>query len=584
MSKDFRAIIQETNNWTGRAEAAGWLTPADLDNFLAIEKATPAELFADKEKRTLVVAFFGGTGVGKSSLLNRLAGETIARVGVERPTSHEITLYLHSSIELADLPPSLPIEKIRVDRHTNNRYRDVLWIDMVDVDSTEISNQQLAFAWLSYIDLLIYVVSPERYRDDTGWQVLQQRGQKHGWIFVINHWDEGDQKQVEDFKTILGEVGFKNPLLFKTCCAPQAPETNDDDFGLLEEAITAAADAQAIRLLEQSGEKARLLEIESVLRKTLRRFGTTETWKHLKGKFHDDVLLAQKTIVDGTMLPVQEIAARLTIGEGKSRPSFIQKSLREFFLPVHDGRTTSPAVTSEKQHGEADRMTSVELTHLCRGIWDEWSQDKLMEPLNMFEMGAGRANVAARPIRAQLEPVLHSAPDKVINIVQDQVRRSMALPGTALRRFFCKLFKIGAMVLPAAVLGWVAFAVVHGYYRALAGQVPFLGIDFAVHSGLFVFLAWLFPFLLSRILRPSRLKAAEQGLTDGLHAGLALLGRECETAFEQVERERNKFLQEADTHFQKTSDMIASARIYDESIFPAQLQIGQDRRQRDAFS
>ena len=41
----------------------------------------PSDLFSNAE-RPLVVGLFGGTGVGKSSLLNRLADAEIARTGV----------------------------------------------------------------------------------------------------------------------------------------------------------------------------------------------------------------------------------------------------------------------------------------------------------------------------------------------------------------------------------------------------------------------------------------------------------------------------------------------------------------------
>jgi Uma2 family endonuclease len=45
-----------------------------------------------------------------------------------------------------------------------------------------------------HIDVLVYVVSPERYRDNKAWQLLLAEGGKHAWIFVLNQSDRGHNK------------------------------------------------------------------------------------------------------------------------------------------------------------------------------------------------------------------------------------------------------------------------------------------------------------------------------------------------------------------------------------------------------
>ena len=180
MSEAYKTLITRTHAWFERAHADGWLREADLQRLASVEQRTPADLFTDAQRRPLVVALFGGTGVGKSSLLNRLAGEELARVGVERPTSREVTIYLHESIELASLPPEMPVEHVRVKRHRDDARRDVLWIDAPDIDSARQKNREFALAWLPHVDLVLYTVSPERYRDDVGWRVLDVRDQSLG--------------------------------------------------------------------------------------------------------------------------------------------------------------------------------------------------------------------------------------------------------------------------------------------------------------------------------------------------------------------------------------------------------------------
>ena len=92
---------ERAKQWAGRAVTAGWLEDAALARVAEVSGATSADLFADDANEPLVVALFGGTGVGKSSVLNRLVGENVAKVGVIRPTSLEATVYVHEAIKFA---------------------------------------------------------------------------------------------------------------------------------------------------------------------------------------------------------------------------------------------------------------------------------------------------------------------------------------------------------------------------------------------------------------------------------------------------------------------------------------------------
>src|ERR1700682_4228604 len=59
------------------------------------------------ERPLLVVLLMGGTGVGKSSLLNALAGGAIARASFTRPTTRAPVVYYHESVKPDRLDPAL---------------------------------------------------------------------------------------------------------------------------------------------------------------------------------------------------------------------------------------------------------------------------------------------------------------------------------------------------------------------------------------------------------------------------------------------------------------------------------------------
>jgi len=195
-------LQQDLKTWASNAHTQGWLTERAAQSIDSTTTATPGSLF-DKPNRPLVVGFFGGTGVGKSTLMNRFAGEAVAHASAERPTSRQITVYVHQSVSVAQLPEEFPMQRLQTQTHNNNQYRSVMWIDMPDFDSVEQSNRTLVEHWLPHIDVVIYVVSPERYKDDNGWRLLLEHGTQHAWLFVINHWDRGDERQRDDFLHLL---------------------------------------------------------------------------------------------------------------------------------------------------------------------------------------------------------------------------------------------------------------------------------------------------------------------------------------------------------------------------------------------
>ncbi len=135
MDNSFSELVERSRQWVDEAVAEGWLSDQDKEKIASIDLGDPARLFSESEQRPLVVAFFGGTGVGKSSLLNRLAGRNIARTGVERPTSHEVSAFIHDSVRIAHLPSDFPSEKINIVRHELTQHRKILWLDMPDIDS-----------------------------------------------------------------------------------------------------------------------------------------------------------------------------------------------------------------------------------------------------------------------------------------------------------------------------------------------------------------------------------------------------------------------------------------------------------------
>ena len=548
MSEGFATLVTRTRAWFERAQADGWLTQLELERFLSLEHRTPADLFAAAQQRPFVVAFFGGTGVGKRSLLNRLAGEPIARTGVERPTSREVTIYLHESVELAKLPPELPVEHVHVKRHQADARRDVLWIDAPDIDSTHQENRRLALAWLPHVDLLIYVVSPERYRDDVGWRVLRQRGGRHGWMFVLNRWDEGDASQKDDFAQMLRQAGFDDPVLLCTSCldyesaalsgaATTSALPTPDEFDRIEAAICEHLAAHGVRELERLGHRARLLEMRAALNSARQRFGDDDQWKRVDACRQRHWQRTRSALVQGSEWPIRALAARFAIREG----GLVGRVVRQAVVAAKSG--SAPA-TAGAEHAPAEARASTttpdapgfDTVELTRPLWDDWTQDKLAECLDVIEVEVRRAGIAATPIRQRFDELAKHAGPLVLRGVQERLRAALARPGTRLQRALRRLTGFLMAALPMLALLWVAYKVVVSYWQASTTDSTYLGTNFAVSSILLIVVAWAVPFVCDRMLRPSLERTALQALRRGTADGLDQLDTRLHEAVAEVAR------------------------------------------------
>ncbi|MGN7200933.1 GTPase [Arthrobacter sp. SAFR-044] len=115
-----------------------------------------------------VVGFFGATGSGKSSLFNAVSGAEIATAAARRPTTSEPLAGVWGAagsealldwLEVGNRHHAAPVEGFADER------TGLILLDLPDFDSTRAANREIVERMVGMVDVLVWVLDPQKYAD-----------------------------------------------------------------------------------------------------------------------------------------------------------------------------------------------------------------------------------------------------------------------------------------------------------------------------------------------------------------------------------------------------------------------------------
>jgi GTP-binding protein EngB required for normal cell division len=238
------------------AAAEGRVDPARLERAreLSCRAGQRLRLSADHT----VVALAGATGSGKSSLFNAITGLELSAVGLRRPTTGTAHACIWGPEGARDLLDWLGIPRrhqvVResvLDGDEQAALRGLVLLDLPDHDSTNIGHRLEVDRLVGAVDLLVWVLDPQKYAD----AAIHDRylttfgGHSDVTVVVLNQADRlsgsGLKECLTDVRRLLADDGLVGTRVLATSAVTRAGL--DDLTAVLAE--TVAARRSAVRRL-----------------------------------------------------------------------------------------------------------------------------------------------------------------------------------------------------------------------------------------------------------------------------------------------------------------------------------------------
>ncbi|WP_432982463.1 GTPase [Dactylosporangium sp. CA-233914] len=208
-----------------------------------------------------VVALAGATGSGKSSLFNAVAGFQLSRVGVRRPTTgvaHACVWGQAGATPLLDwlgVPPNRRFTReSALDGDDQAALRGLVLLDLPDFDSVEARHRIEVDRLLRLVDLVIWVMDPQKYADRVVHQQYLTQFQRHRdvTVVVLNQADRltrtDSERIVADLRRLLEADGLGGVPVFPTSAKGQP------GLGTLRDGLERTVAARLAALLRLNGD------------------------------------------------------------------------------------------------------------------------------------------------------------------------------------------------------------------------------------------------------------------------------------------------------------------------------------------
>jgi len=202
------------------------------------ELSEDLDLQLERSEAAAVITLVGATGAGKSTLLNALAGQEIAREGVDRPTTTVPTIYAPEDADVTELAAagSTVGGEARVVRYATGAHGGDahVFIDAPDLNSIAPEHAARVNALAQRSDVLLVVLHRQSVVEAVPAEFVDGFAARRALVFVLNRADELTDAsraallaQIEEFAVSRWQTQDVPILAVSARRAKDAPEGED---------------------------------------------------------------------------------------------------------------------------------------------------------------------------------------------------------------------------------------------------------------------------------------------------------------------------------------------------------------------
>ena len=428
----------------------------------------------------LVVALVGGSGVGKSTLLNAIAGDQIALTSAMRPCTTRPMVYHPPGTELPfDTWESVP----------RSALEHLVLIDTPDSDSIQHAHRERTIDVLKQCDLILLCATMEKYLDEATWSLLRPlRGLR---LMVCVETKAGPHAPVRDhWMERLKEQGFQIGEYFRVNAlrtldrklSGGEESAEEYDFPAFDQFLSRELNRERIARIKRSN-------VAGLLRKAAQRLDdlairVKPALASLEGEVTEaDKALARASLAlaSGHLFAESHLWTYAVGRETSVRSKGLVGMLYRMLEAVRGLPMRLPGILSwyglKNSSGRraAELLTDNELVRQGDKLVPAGVLDHYHTAQSELALAFVRAGFSAPDAKAGQEAFLAELERRLVAVIQGPARERVQQAGRVLSRWLTTILLDAP---PLAFLGYTGYIVVSKYLSA-----DLLGPSFLIHSG-----------------------------------------------------------------------------------------------------